>query len=154
MRRQYCHLFILFHHYYRSSSLSYYRYHWVYPFHPSFFWTSRYNDNCVKYWTPLSAVAVMIVSALFSMSDLDLIYISLRGKKRDFYDILKHIDYNPGENHWKSLTHAKRNLCIKDCELSHDGTSNKGSEALFSLKPPTLLIIYMPSYSFPFLLFA
>lgn len=46
MRRQYCHLFILFHHFYRSSSLSYYRYHWVYPFHPSFFWTSRYNDNC------------------------------------------------------------------------------------------------------------
>lgn len=81
MRRQYCHLFILFHHYYRSSSLSYYQYHWVYPFHPSFFWTSRYNDNCVKYWTPLSAVAVMIVSALFSMSDLDLIYISLREKK-------------------------------------------------------------------------
>lgn len=51
------------------------------------------------------------------------------GKKRDFYDILKHIDYNPGENHWKSLTHAKRNLCIKDCELSHDGTSNKGDNA-------------------------
>lgn len=51
------------------------------------------------------------------------------GKKRDFYDILKHIDYNPGENHWKSLTHAKRNLCIKDCGLSHDGTSNKGDNA-------------------------
>lgn len=66
---------------------------------------------------------------VFSMSGLDLIYISLREKNWDFRDILKHIDYNPGENHWKSLTHTKRNLCIKDCELSHDGTSNKGDNA-------------------------
>lgn len=91
MRRQYCHLFILFHHYYRSSSLSYYRYHWVYPFHPSFFWTSRYND--IKLCKILNTVVCGSSddSALFSMSDLDLIYISLREKKEEISMIFLNI---------------------------------------------------------------
>lgn len=51
------------------------------PFTPRSFEPADTMITVLKYWTPLSAVAVMIVSALFSMSDLDLIYISLRGKK-------------------------------------------------------------------------